>query len=392
KSPLPAVASRVCPHPCERDVNSLGYRQSQIRAERYPELVHDFPQPSNSQAISISAIERFLGDYGIVNVSGADFAPREEKKCRVAVIGAGPAGLSCAWHLRRQGYGVTIFDANEHPGGMLRYGIPGFRLPRNILDAEIDRFSQIGIQFRTCFRIDDHISCRILRDEYDAVVVATGEGTPKQLALKGHDIVTDGLWDGLTFLHHFNSNSLTFANGHVAVIGGGNTAIDCARSALRLGSSATIYYRRERKDMPAYAAEIADAEKEGVRFEFQVAPKQLLSHDGKVTGLALIQTTPDTVHHLSQMKNDELHVAVSQVVLAIGEVADLKFLAGSSVEGAHENGINVNFMGLTPEDGLFGCGDAAFGHGTVTQSIATGKRTAESVSAYLKQLDAPKAP
>ena len=385
ESPLPAVASRVCPHPCDHRTNALGFNQAQQRALQYPDLTADFPQASHPAAISVCAIERFLGDYGIVNTTGVDYAPVDENGFRVAIIGAGPAGLSSAWHLRRYGYAVTVYDKNEQPGGILRYGVPGFRLSKQILDAEIERLSDTGIHFLCNFPVNNDITYDILKNENEAVIIATGKSSPRHLSLKGDDNIREGLMNGLDFLHAYNSNALTSINGHVAVIGGGNTAIDCARSAVRLGAAVTVYYRRGRDRMSAFPEAVREAESEGVRFEYYAVPNRVLSQHGCLTEIEMIRAERNTLHHTIAAGDNTFLVPVTQVIIAIGETANLQFLSESDIEGAH--GVRVSFMGRTHSDGVFSCGDVAFGHGTVTQAIATGKRAAESVHAYLQQLD-----
>lgn len=381
-NPFPAVSARVCPRPCEHEINALGHFQEQIRADQYPDLVNEFPKRGNSAALSIHGIERFLGGYGIANVNGSEFAPKQEYNDKVAVIGAGPSGLSAAWYLRRFGYHITVFDANAEPGGMLRYGIPSFRLPRDILDAEINRLKAIGIGFRCGTKFEKEMSLKKMENTYDAVVLAIGNAQPKLLNLKDTEKIKSGLSNAIAFLRDFNSDRPMKLEGKVGVIGGGNTAIDCARSAKRLGADVTIYYRRGENNMSASRSEIDEAIKEGVQFEYWTTPVQVLSKAKTVTGLVLAQTRPETLRHLFEVSAEEFAVQLNHIIFAVGEETEKNLIEELGVSAAH--GIDVNFMGVTPQTGIFGCGDAAINHGTVTQAISTGKRTAESVNAFLQ--------
>lgn len=390
-TPFPAVAGRVCPHPCDHEVNALGWPQEKLYAECYPELVRAFPTPEHPAKLSVRAVERFLGDYGVENFTGAEFKPLYERPERVVVIGSGPAGLSAAFHLRRRGFQVTVLEALEKPGGMMRHGIPGFRLPKEILDREIDRLYMMGIDIKCNTQAGRDVSFAELAKTYDAVVIAVGDSAPQELQLQSTGEVRSGLLYGLDFLRRINRGQQVKVGRRVAVIGGGNTAIDCARAAQRLGAAVTVYYRRTAHEMPAIQEEIDAAIVEDVRFEFQKNPTHLATQDGRLCALELICMEPGPLDASGRRQpmpvaGSEFRVDVDTVILAVGERAELEFLRDSNVKFNHA--IDVNFAGATTKPGVFACGDVAFGHGTVTQSISTGRRIAEAVAVYLQRKSA----
>ncbi len=387
-NPFPAVAGRVCPHPCDHEINALGWPQEKLYAERYPDLVREFATPGYPAKLSVRDVERFLGDYGIEHFSGAEFAPAAERPEKIAIVGSGPAGLSAAFYLRRRGFHVKVFETFEQPGGMMRYGIPAFRLNKEILDREIDRLLMMGVEIQCNMTVGRDVSLAELQREYDAVVIAVGDSAPQELELEGAGDITEGLLYGVDFLRRVNRGQEVRVGRQVAVIGGGNTAIDCARSAKRLGAEVTVYYRRTHQEMPAIREEIDEALLEGVQFEFQTNPIRVTARGGRVCGLDLIRMQPgplgkDGRRQPVPVPNSEFHVEVDTVILAIGERADLEFLRGTGVRFDHK--VGVTFMGATSRPGVFACGDVAFGYGTVTQSIATGRRVASAVAGYLQR-------
>jgi len=258
RNPFPAVCGRVCPHPCEENCN----------------------RQFKDGSLNIHGIERFIGDYALKHNFPLPKLTNETYPEKIAVIGAGPAGLSCAYQLARRGYRVTVFEAFSKPGGMLRYGIPKYRLPEDILDKEIQRIVDLGVEIKCNTAVGRDIPYDTIREAYDAVFVGIGAHKGKNLGLPGED--APNVFTGTEFLNKVNSGQRIDVGRKVLVIGGGDTAIDAARVSRRFGADVTILYRRTRKEMPAIEEEIVGAEEEGVNIVFLVAPKELILEDGKV--------------------------------------------------------------------------------------------------------------
>lgn len=261
RNPFPAVCGRVCPHPCEENCNRQ-YKDG---------------------AVAIHSVERFIGDYALEHNFPLTKITDEVYPEKIAVIGAGPAGLSCAYQLARRGYKVTVYEAFSKPGGMLRYGIPKYRLPENVLDKEIQRIVDLGVEIKCNVAVGRDIPYETIRNEYNAVFVGIGAHKGKSLGLPGED--APNVFTGTEFLNRINSGQRVDVGRKVLVVGGGDTAIDAARVSKRLGAEVTILYRRTRAEMPAIEEEIVGAEEEGVNIVFLVAPKELLLDGEKVVAV-----------------------------------------------------------------------------------------------------------
>ena len=264
RNPFPSVCGRVCPHPCEVACN-----------RQYVE-----------EPVHINGVERFIGDYALQMKLPVPMATDEKHDdLKIAVIGAGPAGLSCAYQMARNGFPVTVFEAFSKAGGMLRWGIPPYRLPDSVIDAEIQRIVDLGVELKLSTIIGKDISYDDLTRDYKAVFVALGAHVGRKLGLEGEDKAAN-VMTGAEFLNRINSREGVDVGGKVVVIGGGNSAIDAARVSKRLGAEVTLLYRRTRNEMPAIEEEIVEAEKEGINFEFLAAPISFTFDDnGNATGM-----------------------------------------------------------------------------------------------------------
>lgn len=353
-NPLPAITGRVCDHPCEASCNRAQY----------------------DGAVAVHAVERMLGDEILAQPAPPPLTVVHEEK--IAVVGSGPAGLACAYHLSKYGYRTEVFEQDDLPGGMLRSGIPEYRLPRDILDRQIDWLRALGVRIHCGQRIDGAVSWAELTAEFSAVFIATGAHISR-----GPSFVlpaTHAIWSGLYFLRQVNRGERPPVGEHVVVIGGGNTAMDCARTALRLGATVTIAYRRTRAEMPALPEEIAEAEQEGVRFLYLASPIAV-----RKAGASLFVTfEPMTLGHADasgrrQPIRDELpcfEVACDTLITAIGEDAELGVLP-TGADRAQDS------WGATEIANLFIGGDAVSTARTVASALGAGLRAAAAIHEYL---------
>ena len=364
ENPFPGVCGRVCPHPCESECN----------------------REHLGGAIAIHCQERFLADYAAAHDLGLPMPDVPQRGEHVAVVGAGPAGLSCAYHLRRMGYQVTVFDAGDKPGGMMRL-IPEYRLPKEVLEREIAAIVATGVEVKTGVRLGVDVSLDDLKD-YAAVFLAVGQSRSRRLGVPGEE-ATDVL-PGIDFLARVARGQRVGLGEKVAVIGGGNTAMDAARTARRLGADVTIFYRRSRAEMPAIDEEVNEALDEGVRIEFLRAPVAVLTEDGRVRGLRLTEMelgAPDESGRRRPLPvaGSEYDVACDTVIPALGQVADLSFL---DAEVKSERGrIITDEKAATTRPPIFAGGDVATGFGTVTAAVGSGKRAALAIDCFLRGVE-----
>lgn len=360
-NPFPATCGRVCPHPCEDGCN---------RKEK-------------EGSVAINAVERFLGDFALEKGLKPSLLTDDKHPERVAVVGAGPSGLSCAYQLARRGYGVTVFEAFSKPGGMLRYGIPRYRLPRQVLDAEIGRITELGVELKCNFIIGKDISLDDLKKQYQAVFVGIGAHKGIKLRVPGED--APNVYTGTEFLNRVNSGDDVKVGGKVIVIGGGDTAIDAARISKRLGAQSTIVYRRTRAEMPAIAPEIEGALEEGVSIEFLAAPVEILVKDGVAVGMKCIRMElgePDASGRRRPVPKpgSEFDIEATAIIAAISQEP-----AFDGFESLREgkNWIAVDGWGATKAEGVYSGGDDVE-LGLATIAIAQGRFAAEAIDARFR--------
>jgi NADH-quinone oxidoreductase subunit F len=310
------------------------------------------------------------------------------KPDKIAVVGAGPAGLTVATELTRKGYHVTVFESSSSPGGMLKQCIPEHRLPKAVLDAEIEHIRQIGVDIITDSQLGKNLTLDGLkRDGYGAIFISTGAHKSRKLGAEGEDL--QGVVQALDFLRGMNAGKTVHVGERVAVIGGGNVAIDVARTSLRLGAKeAHILYRRSKDEMPANPFEIKEAEEDGVKIQFLVGPKKIIGKDGKVTAVECVRMIlgePDETGRRSPkpVEGSEFTLPFDTVVLAIGESPSTEFLP-KEVELGEGKVIIVDPLTMeTSVPGVFAGGDCVSGPATVVEAVVHGKRAAAHVEEYL---------
>jgi heterodisulfide reductase subunit A-like polyferredoxin len=368
--PLPGVLGRICPHGCEDACRRCDVESS----------------------VAIRDLKRLAADkYDPRQVEIKCAPPKKEK---VAIIGSGPAGLSCAYHLAKKGVMSTIFESLPEPGGMLRVGIPTHRLPREILDQEIEVITNLGVELKTDTALGSDVTVDgLLSDGYKAVYLAIGAHKGIELGIPGEK--SNGVRQGVDFLKEVNLTGKAATGKKMAIIGGGNVAIDVARSAVRLGAAeVNIVYRRTRDEMPAWEEEIQAAEDEGVQITYLSAPQEILVQDGKVVGLRCIRmelSEPDSSGRKRPIPvpGSEYEIEIDQLIPAIGQRPDLSALEDIT-------GLTYTRWGTTEVDavtyateqeGVFAGGDLQTGPWVVIGAVGAGKEAAESILRYIEKRD-----
>jgi heterodisulfide reductase subunit A len=364
-NPLPAVCGRVCYHPCE-DACKRGYVD---------------------EPMAIACLKRFVADQ--IDIEGLEVPQITRNGKRVAVIGSGPTGLAAAHDLALLGYEVTIFEALPEPGGMLRVGIPDYRLPKDILKKDIEYIQRLGVDIKTDTRIGEQLTLKDLRRDYQAVFIAAGAHENLRLGIPGEE--STGVIPALDFLRAVNMRQKVEIGERVGVIGGGNSAIDAARVARRLRASVTIIYRRSRIEMLANQAEVQAAEEEGVEFMFLAAPTRILAEDGRISKIECIRTTlgePDVTGRRSPIpiEGSQFTVDFDAVIPALGQVPNLGFSEGLGLEVSSTGTLVADEANMaTNAEGVFAGGDVVTGPAVVIEAIAAGKKAARSIDSYLKR-------
>ncbi len=365
--PFPAVCGRICNKKCE-EACTRGEMDAPVAIDEIKKFIAE--QELNSETRYVPPLLNQIGK------------PYPEK---IAVIGAGPAGLSCAYYLAVKGYPVTVFEKEEQLGGMLTLGIPAFRLEKKVIEAEIDVLREMGVSFRTGIEVGKDVTLDALRQEgYRAFYLAVGASKGAKLGIAGEDL--PGVSSGIDFLRRVNRGERPELGDKVAVIGGGNVAMDVARAALRLGAEVTVYYRRSEAEMPADRDEMNEAKEEGVHFRFLAAPAELLG-DGKLSAMKLEKTAlgaPDTGGRRRVSGTGEFEtVPVTAVLSAAGQVVEL---GGIGLETGRRGTVEadpVTWQTSVPD--VFAGGDAVTGPQFVIDAIAAGKEAAVSIHRFVHE-------
>jgi NADH-quinone oxidoreductase subunit F len=374
-NPLPSVCGRVCHHPCETLCRS----------------------GESGEPISVRALKRFVADHERTNGKKATVKPIPKEFEKVAIVGSGPAGLMAGWELARLGYDVTIFEAENVAGGMLAWGIPDYRLPKDILHSEINAIRSLGVDIRTGTRIGQDLTIdELLARGYKSVFIATGAPLNQKLRIRGEEM--PGVVDPIGFLKSYNLERKAKIGQRVAVVGGGNTAIDAARVAWRLGADVTILYRRTKKEMPAISEEIDEALAEGVKIEYLTLPIEACSENGRISK---IKCQRMSLHGFDEsgrprpvpIDGNMIELEVDTLIPAIGQEPDLTVLNGRTrLMTTKWNTLEVNADTFaTNVPGIFAGGDVVSGPATVLDAMRAGKTAAGSIHRYLRGLPLQKA-
>lgn len=369
--PLPGLCGRVCPHPCEKvcrrgeidePVNIMSLKQAAWNYEYYRHQLPAVPEKKEPSG----------------------------KMC--AVIGAGPAGLTAAYYLALQGHRVDVFDMLQEPGGMAAVGIPDFRQPRELLAHEVNIIRSLGVNIHYNRKLGADISLKYLKTTYDAALIAVGAWKPQSSGIEDIEGIEGAIESGIGFLREVAEGSVPLEKGaSVAVIGGGNTAIDCARTARRLGAEVSVLYRRSRNEMPAEPEEVTDAEDEGVSLMMLTAPVRAVSEKGKLTGLECVKMrlgSPDATGRRSPevVFGSNFIVPCDYIIPAIGQKPDLSFLGGEGINVSKWSTIEVSDVyHNTSLPGFFAAGDCISGANTVVRAVGSGRWAAKMMDRYITE-------
>src|SRR5579859_3907711 len=371
-NPFPSVCGRVCTAPCE-----VACRRG----------VMDEP-------IAIRELKRFAADHGMEGYP-KPAAPDRRRNERVAIVGAGPTGLSAAYQLVRAGYSVTVLEAMPVAGGMMAIGIPEYRLSKKLLQAEVDRIIGLGVELQLNTALGRDVSLDDLKTKrYDAILLATGAMKSQPLGVPGEEL--HGVWPATLFLKQVNLGENVSLKGDAVVVGGGSTAMDAARSALRAGAtSVRVLYRRTRDDMPAQHEEVRAAEHEGIVIETLISPVEILGRSGAMTEvrcqrLEIVGKSADGRNKVAPIPGSTFTISARTLLVAVGEAPDPAILPeGSSIQLGEWGGLLTDPETLmTAQPGVFAAGDVATGPKSVIEGVAQGQRAAWAIDRFLRRLTA----
>lgn len=367
---FPGILGRICEYPCEEECR----------------------RKDKDEAVAICSLKRFLADYGRAQDVEVKIEVPEDRKEGVAIVGGGPAGLMAAYDLRRMGYRVSIFEALPFLGGMLRIGVPEFKLPRNVLDEEIGFIEELGVETRLNTLVGKEITLGSLRSDFDAVFIATGTHLSRKLSTEG--IEKDGVVWAMDFLKKVNLREEVKLGEQVLVIGGGDVAIDVARTALRSGAKGVqIACLESREEMPASEELIQEAIDEGAIINNSWGPRRILGENNKVAGIELVRCTSvfDDEGRFSPSFNESItnFVKTDMVIVAIGEESDLSFQGKEKpLELTSQRLVGVNPVTLeTNMPGIFAGGDVVTGPKSVVEALAAGRKAAISINRHFRGQD-----
>jgi NADPH-dependent glutamate synthase beta subunit-like oxidoreductase len=358
-NPFPATLGRICPHPCERRCN----------------------RERKDGAVAINALERFLGDWGLRNDLRLPTLDEGHKPESIGVIGAGPAGLSFAYQMARRGYRVTVYEKQQKSGGMLHYGVPEYRLPEEVLEREVRRILDVGIDLEVGIAVGRDVSMHDLRERHAALFLGIGAARGLRLGIPGEE--GTGAWTGVEYLGALNRGESVTLGGDVVVVGGGNTAMDAARSARRTGARVTVLYRRTSAEMPAIASAIEAALAEGVAIEYLASPIRIDRSDGVVKGVVAQRMRLGEAHRSGRrecipLAGTEFSLPADSVIAAVSQAPDWRGLDGAERDAGDVSGNEPNLLG----------GDV-LGPGVAGIAIAQGRRAAELLHAKLRGFSGP---
>ena len=367
ENPFPGICGRVCFHPCESKCN----------------------RGSFDEPISIHALERFVADFASRQNKMVEGNTRRVRE-KIAIIGSGPAGMSCAYHLARFHYEVTVFESGSSAGGMLRSGIPSYRLPKDILDREISNIESYGVEIRTGIPLGENLSWEDLKN-YQAVFIATGAHRSRGLNIPGER--GKSVLSGLDLLKKINLRKKLKLGDKIAIIGGGNTAIDVARSVLRMGKKATLLYRRSKEEMPAFEDEMVEAIEEGVKIKYLVNPIRIQQTDHmkrmECLRMELGEKDESGRRRPIPIPHSNFIVEADSVIIAAGEEIEVSFLP-KGIE-KREGIVLTQRDGSTGIQGIFAGGDLTSNQRTVAHAIGSGKKAALAIDCYLRGKDTEEA-